>query len=522
MTFKVLCTDNFSNEGIKEMKISPLLEVTFEKSLTHEQLLDKIPDYDALIVRSASHVARDIIEAGANLKIIARAGVGIDNIDIEAATEQGIFVVNTPESNTTSTAEHTFALLLALSRHIPQAARSMSEGHWEKKKFIGAEVANKTLGIIGMGHIGREVARRAKAFGMNVIAYDPYISDEQFEAHGVKSCTLDEIYKNSDYISIHTTLTKETANLISKREISLMKPTTRIINCARGGIINEEDLAKALKEKKIAGAALDVFSKEPYDKNSFKDLDNVILTPHLGASTIEAQEAVAIEAARAIIQFFSEGISFDAVNLKLESSLGEFKNHIILAEKLGNLLAQLNKGKLKGVKYLSSKPLPYVLALAAAKGALNILSTKHVTLVNVSMIAREDGISITKEIATNQKDFSSELGISLQTDGTTNEAWGAVLADGTPKIVMIDGYSVEIDPFGPILFIHNSDRPGVIGGASSILGEAGVNIAEMQNVRKKKGADALTIIRIDEELPPQVLEKIKKVNGVTCATVVYL
>lgn len=305
MKYKILCTDGLSEVAIDKLKKLDLFEVVYEKSITHEDLLKKIPDFHGLIVRSASTVSKDIIEAGKNLKIVVRAGVGTDNIDANAASEKGISVSNTPDGNTRSTAELTFGMLLALSRHIPQAACLMSQGVWEKKKFSGTEVANKTLGLIGVGRVGREVAKRAIAFNIKVLGSDPFLTAEKFNEIGVKQSSLEDIYKNSDYISIHTPLTHETKNLITSRELSTMKKTVRIINCARGGIINEEDLAVALKNGTIAGAAIDVFTKEPYDKDIFRGLENIIMTPHLGASTKEAQDAVAIEAAEKIIQFFS-------------------------------------------------------------------------------------------------------------------------------------------------------------------------------------------------------------------------
>lgn len=304
MTHKILCTDGVAGIGIEEMKRHPFLEVVSEKAISHDELLKKIPAFEGLIVRSASKVSRDVIQAGQNLKIIVRAGIGLDNIDTGVAKERGIVVTNTPSSSTTSTAEFAFAMLLALSRHIPQASRLLNDGVWEKKKFMGTEVAGKTLGIIGLGRIGREVARRALGFGMKVVATDPNLSDDEFRALGFPRVTLDELLKGSDYITIHAILTPETRNLIAARELKMMKRNARIINCARGGIVNEDDLACALRDGTIAGAALDVFTEEPFDKPTFKGIENVILTPHLGASTHEAQDMLALEAARVVIKFF--------------------------------------------------------------------------------------------------------------------------------------------------------------------------------------------------------------------------
>jgi len=523
MTYKILCTDGFSEAGLNELKISPLLEVTFEKALKHEELLEKISPFDGLVVRSASTVSRDVIERGKNLKIIARAGVGIDNINVEAATERGIFVVNAPAGNTISTAELTFTFLLSLARHVPQASASMHAGQWEKKKFMGNEVAGKTLGIIGMGRIGREVARRAKAFNMNVMVFDPYIREDQCGALGAKSASVEEICRNADFITVHTPLTKETENLIAWNHLTMMKKTAYIINCARGGIVNEEDLSRALKENVIAGAALDVFTKEPYDKPVFQGLENVILTPHLGASTKEAQDAVAVEAARAVANYFSEGISMTAVNLPAgETQIQEYKDHIRLAEKLGSLVVQLTGEKIKKFTLLGPATMPNILMLAAIKGALNQRGDKQVSLINASIKAAGEGISLAQEIVETGQDFSGAFGVALEGDKDKQEAWGAVLADSTLRIVMCDGHHVEISPEGSMLLIHNNDRPGVIGRVSSILGDNGINIAEMQNVRERKGADALTVIRIDDPLSEKVLEEIRKIDGVERAILTYL
>ncbi len=306
MRYHILCTDGFSKAGLNELSTCESLATTYIEKLTHEELLAKIPEYHGLIVRSASKVSRDVIEAGKNLRIVVRAGVGLDNIDQVAAAERGIAVANAPAGNAVSTGELAFALMLALARHIPQASAAMHEGRWEKTKFKGTEIAGKTLGIVGLGRIGKVVASRARAFRMRIVGYDPSVPDQTYEELGVEKMPLDAIFKEADFLTVHTPLTDETTNLIAAKEFALMKPTACLVNCARGGIINEEDLAAALKEHKIGGAALDVFTTEPYTKDIFRGLDNVILTPHLGASTKEAQNAVAVEAALHVIEFFSE------------------------------------------------------------------------------------------------------------------------------------------------------------------------------------------------------------------------
>ena len=305
MTFKVLCTDGYGAAGIEELKKTPGIEVAFEKALTPEELLAKIPAFDALIVRSASKVTRQVLEAGKNLKIVVRAGVGTDNIDKKAAAERGIAVANAPAGNTTSTAELAFGMILSLARHIPQASASMHEGRWEKKAYMGTELSGRTLGVIGLGRVGCAVAKRALAFEMKVLGYDPIAKADMIEGLGAKPSSLEEIFKNSDFITVHTPLTDDTRDMIDAKAFAMMKPTARLVNCARGGIINEGALASALKENRIAGAALDVFTKEPFEDPIFRALPNCILTPHLGASTKEAQDKVAVEAAQRVIEFFS-------------------------------------------------------------------------------------------------------------------------------------------------------------------------------------------------------------------------
>ena len=524
MKYRVLCTDGFGAAGLERLRKDPNIEVEFKDKLSHDELLGIIDGFDGLIVRSASQVGRDVIEKGPKLKIVARAGVGTDNIDIDAATERGIMVVNAPAGNTTSTAELSFSMLLALARHIPQAAGLMAQGKWEKKRFKGNEVAHKTLGIIGMGRIGREVAKRARAFEMDVMGLDPYLPDEKFKALGVTKASLEEILTSADYITIHSPLTPETENMISAKEIAKMKPTACIINCARGGIINEGDLAEALKEGRIAGAALDVYTKDPYEETIFQGLDNCVLTPHLGASTSEAQDAVAVEAANAVAQYFREGLSPNAVNLAgADGSVWQqFRNHVSLAEKLGSLASQLAGGGTKRITLISDKGLPRLIALSAIKGAFSRVSDDQITFVNAEAAAKDRGVAIAEEIAGKQPDFSEAFGVKVTGKDAEFEAWGAVLADGTTKITNVGDWRVEIDPWGTILFIHNADQPGVIGKVATILGTDGVNIAEMQNVRRSQGADALTIIGVDGNVRDETLEKIANEDGVTDVRLVYL
>jgi D-3-phosphoglycerate dehydrogenase len=522
MKYNVLCTDGFAAAGVEELKKSGLIEPTYIKSLAHEELLGKIGGFDGLIVRSSSQVTKDIVEAGKHLKIIARAGVGVDNIDVDAATKQGILVINAPAGNTVSAAELTMGMILSLARRIPQAAKAMSEGRWEKKKFQGTEIAGKTLGIIGLGRIGREVARRAASFNMQIAGFDPFLGREQFASLGVSSSTKEDIYKNADYITVHTPLTDDTCNMITMRELKMMKNSVCVINCARGGIINESDLAQALRNGIIAGAALDVFSREPFEDTLFRELENCITTPHLGASTTEAQDAVAIESAREIVQFFKEGFSINAVNLPAGDPQAFFslKNHIVLAERLGSFAFQLCRQEVKKVTFISTKRHPELVTLAVLKGVLSNIVSDAISFVNAGIIANQRGIKISEEVEAS--DYEDAIGVRISSPRGNTEIFGTIFSDGTQQIVRCDGYNVAMEPFGRILFIKNIDQPGVIGRICSILGDNKINISEMKNVRKTKGTDALTVISFDGELPKKVLQKIKDEKGINDAIEIRL
>lgn len=524
MPYRILCTDGFSRAGLDALAAHEGIEVVFEKALSHEELLARIPEFDGLIVRSASEVSRDVIEAGANLKVVARAGVGTDNIDIAAATERGILVVNAPAGNTLSTAELAFSLLLAVARHIPQSAAAMSEGRWEKKKFQGHQLAYKTLGVIGLGRIGREVAARGQAFRMRVVGFDPYLSDEKAEAIGVEPRALPELLRESDFVTIHTPLTDETRDLIGAEQLRSMKPTAYLVNCARGGIVNEEALAAALREKVIAGAALDVYTEEPYAKPTFQGLENVILTPHLGASTVEAQEAVAEEAARAVAQFFAEGVSFNAVNLPGADAqrLAEFREQMLLAERVGSFASQLAGGEVGRITFRSTVRATKLVTLSAVRGVLARAVSDTVTFVNAAQMAGERGIGIVEEVHSEKGDLGDAIGVCIETKEGAAEVWGRLMADGTPKIVRLNDYAVDIDPVGSVLVIRNADVPGVIGRVATILGEHRVNIAEMQNVRHGKGKDALTVIGVDEPFTDEALAEIRADKAITDAKVIRL
>jgi len=525
MKYKILCTDGFSQAGLDELAKSDILEIDYKKSLSHDELLGVISDYDGLVVRSSSIVSRDIIDAGNRLKIIARAGVGTDNIDIPAATERGILIVNAPAGNTISTAEFSFSLLLSLARHIPQSAAAMASGRWEKKRFKGNEVAFKTLGVVGLGRIGREVAKRGQAFKMKVIGYDPFLGDDKISALGVEPKAIDVLLKEADFITVHTPLTDETRGLISANELSMMKSSARIVNCARGGIIDEDALADALRDGVIAGAALDVYSVEPYDRDTFKGLENIVLTPHLGASTFEAQDAVAKEAASAVMQFFSDGMSFNAVNISGASprDLSDFRRHMLLAEKVGSFASQIFTGELNSITFKSTFRATRMVALSALKGVLSNIVGDTVTFVNAMSVAVGRGIDIVEETISGEKSSGDLMGVRLSSSNGKIEVWGRIYSDETGKIVRIGECAVDISPRGTIIVIKNADTPGAIGKICTMIGTHGVNITGMQNVSDGivKGY-ALTVIGVEEPLPTAAIEDVVSEDFISDVNVVRL
>jgi len=516
---KILISDNISKKCIDILKKSGL-EVDVKTGMKPAELKACIGDYHGIIIRSATKLTSDIIDAAANLKVIGRAGSGLDNVDKTAATKKGIVVMNTPGGNTITTAEHTFALLVSLCRKIPQATMSMREGKWEKKKFLGVELFHKTLGIIGIGNIGSQVAKRAQGFSMNVIAYDPFLSEEKAGEMGVEKVNLHDVFKRSDFITIHTPLTAETKNLINKKTLTEMKKGVRIINCARGGIINEKDLYHALVEGKVAGAALDVFEKEPPDNNPLLSLDNVISTPHLGAATKEAQENVAIAVAEQVVDYLINGTIRNAVNFPSIPSdqVARLRPYIDLAEKLGSFGAQLIEGGVTeiSIEYqgdaseINTEPV----TIAAIKGFLTPILEETVNFINAPVIAKERGIEVKEIKSADAGDYQSMLAIRLKVAGSERYIAGTLFSKKDPRIVFIDTFKVEIVPFGELLFIYNNDKPGVIGSIGMLLSKNNINIARMHFGRETQGGTAISVVTIDTPATPQIIEDIKKLPNI--------
>ena len=516
---KVLISDNISTKGVEILKKAGL-DVDVKTGMKPEELVAVIGDYHGLAVRSATKVTAKIIDAATNLKVIGRAGSGLDNVDLTAATKKGIVVMNAPGGNTITTAEHTFSLMCAMARQIPQATASMREGKWEKKRFMGVELFNKTLGVIGIGNIGSQVARRAQAFAMNVIAYDPFLSEEKAKDMGVEKVALEELYRRSDFITIHTPITAETRNMINKDTIKIMKNGVRIINCARGGIVNEKDLYDALVEGKVAGAALDVFEKEPPENNPLLTLDNVISTPHLGAATKEAQENVAIAIAEQIADYLVQGTIRNAVNFPSipADQVARLQPYINLSEKLGLFSAQIFEGGVTEItieyRGEASEINTAPVKIAAVKGFLSPILEETVNFVNAPLIAKERGIEVKETKSADAGDYQSMIALRIKAKDKESYVTGTLFSRKDPRIVSVDGFKIEIVPEGELLFIHNNDKPGVIGNIGTLLSKNNINIARMQFGREAPGGRAISVVTIDSPATPGILEEIKSLPNV--------
>lgn len=516
---KVLISDNISSKGIDILKKAGL-EVDIKTGMNPDQLKACIGDYHGLIIRSSTKVTSDIIEAATNLKVIARAGSGLDNVDKIAATKKGIVVMNTPGGNTITTAEHTIALIVSLARQIPQATMSTKSGKWEKKKFMGIELFNKTLGVIGIGNIGSQVAKRMQGFAMNVIACDPFLSGERAKTMGVEKVDLKELFRRSDFITIHTPITPETKNMINKETITMMKPGVRIINCARGGIINEKDLYDALREGKVAGAAMDVFEKEPPENNLLLTLDNVICTPHLGAATKEAQENVAVAVAEQVVDYLIHNTIMNAVNFPSIPSdqVARLQPYINLAEKLGGFAAQIFEGGVTEITIeyrgdaseINTAPV----TIAAIKGFLTPIVGETVNFVNAPFIAKERGIEIKETKSSDAGDYQSMIAFRLKARDKESYFAGTLFSKKDPRIVVIDNFKVEIVPDGELLLMYNNDKPGVIGNIGTLLGKNNINIARMHFGRETPGGKAISVVTIDIPASSKIIDEIKKLPNI--------
>jgi D-3-phosphoglycerate dehydrogenase len=524
---KVLVSDNISPKGVEILKKAGL-EVDVNVGLKPDQLKAIIGNYHALVIRSATKVTADIIEAAANLKVIGRAGSGLDNVDKVAASKKGIVVMNTPGGNTITTAEHTIAMMFAVARKTPQANASLAAGKWEKKKFMGIELFNKTLGIIGLGKIGSEVARRTQCMGMNVIAYDPFLSEEKAKSMGIEKLEISEIMKKADFITVHTPLTPETRNMINAQTIKTMKNGVFIVNCARGGIVNEKDLYDALESGKVAGAALDVFEKEPPENNPLVGHEKVVCTPHLGASTTEAQENVAIAVAEQIVDYLVYGTIRNAVNFPSipADQVVVLQPYINLAERIGSFTSQIFEGGITEVALeyrgeaaeLNISPL----TIAALKGLLTPILEETVNFVNAPFIAKERGIEVKETKSRDSGDYQSLISLKVKSPVSEIHIAGTLFSKKDPRIVKIDNFSVEIMPEGHMLVMNNNDKPGVIGNIGTLLGKNKINIARMHFGRETAGGRAISVVNIDSPVTVKILKEIKKLPNILDVKVINI
>ncbi|MFD2672859.1 phosphoglycerate dehydrogenase [Marinicrinis sediminis] len=513
--FKILISDPISDQGIQKLHDATDVQVDKKTGLSEDELVAIIGEYDALLVRSQTKVTPRIMEAGTRLKAIGRAGVGVDNINLEAATQKGIVVINAPDGNTISTCEHTFAMMMALSRNIPQAYKKTVGGEWDRKSFLGVELRNKTLGVMGMGRIGSEVAKRAKAFGMEVIGFDPFLTEERAEKLGVGIGTVDEIVQVADFITVHTPLTKETKHMIAKPQFDIMKKGARIINCARGGIIDEAALMEAIENGTVAGAAFDVFEVEPPQADHpFLNHPKVVVTPHLGASTIEAQENVAIDVSEEILHILRNEPFKNAVNMPPvpASVLNRLQPYFILGEKMGSFLVQISEGAVHEIHINFSGELADVdtapLVRYILKGVLSHHLGSDVNLVNANHLAKSRDVEIVRQKSSATKGFTNLITLTLKTNRGSHTIAGTLLNGYGVRIVEIDQYPVDIEPEGNLILVSHNDKPGMIGRLGTSLGDKDVNIATMQVGRKIIGGAALMALSIDKPISDEIIEEL--------------
>jgi len=512
---KVLISDNLGEAGIKMFEEEPGIEVDVKTGLEPDELKKIIGDYDALVIRSATKVTADLLEAAKNLKVVGRAGIGLDNVDIPAATKHGVVVMNTPTGNVITTAEHTIAMMMALTRNIPWGTSTLKDGKWEKKKLQGREIYNKVLGIIGLGKIGSIVADRARGLKMQVIVHDSYIPDEQIEKAGFEAVSVEDLYHRADYITVHVPKLKDTLGLINKKAFNQMKDGVMIINCARGGIVDEADLNEALKSGKVAGAALDVFENEPPGVCPLFEIDRVICTPHLGASTLEAQTNVAVMVAEQIIAYFKDATVINAVNVPPVSGdlLEKLNPYLTLADRMGCLLAQLSQGAVKEIliEYagdfddLDLSPV----TTAILKGLMTPMIKDDVNFVNAQVLAKERGIKVTEAKITESKEYVNLITVKAISDEGKNKVAGTIFGRKNPRVVNINNFRLELAPVERFILIHNHDKPGAIGSIGTLLGDHDINISRMRVGQEEDSDKTMIFLRTDTPVPEDVIGKMR-------------
>ncbi|GKS11859.1 D-3-phosphoglycerate dehydrogenase [Paenibacillus chitinolyticus] len=514
--FKVLVSDPISDMGIQMLYDASDVEVDKKPGLSEDELVAIIGEYDALLVRSQTKVTPRIMEAAPKLKVIGRAGVGVDNIDLQAATKHGIVVINAPDGNTIATCEHTFAMMMSVARSIPQAYKKTVSGEWDRKSFVGVELRNKTLGIIGMGRIGSEVAKRAKVFGMKVIGYDPFLTEDRAEKIGVKLGTVNDIAAAADFITVHTPLTNETRHIVGPAQFAIMKKGVRIINCARGGIIDENALVAAIENGTVAGAAFDVFEQEPPQaSHPFLNNPSIIVTPHLGASTVEAQENVAIDVSEELLHIlrnepFKNAVNMPPVPATVMSKLQPYFN---LGEKLGLIAGQLTEGPVNEIVVSYSGDLADVDTNPLTRYIVKGVFTQHlegINLVNAMHMAKTRDINVTTQQSSTTGTFTNLVTITVKSKQGDRTLAGTLLAGYGERIVRIDQYPVDFAPEGSLLLISHNDKPGIVGRVGTLLGSNDVNIATMQVGRTVVGGSAIMVLTIDKTAPKEVIAELEK------------
>jgi D-3-phosphoglycerate dehydrogenase / 2-oxoglutarate reductase len=508
---KVLVSDPIDKEGLAPLFDNPKFDVKIKTGLSPEELLREVSASDVLLVRSETKVTPTVLESGKNLKLVGRAGVGVDNIDLAAASKRGVIVMNVPGGNTVSAAEHTVSLLLAMAHNVAQADFTMKQGRWDRKKFVGSELVGKKLGLVGLGRVGREVATRAIGMEMHVIAHDPMADPEWCRLVGIKLLPLETVIAESDFISCHVPLTDSTKYLINAATMAKMKPGVRIINCARGGVINEKDLLAALNSGHVKGAALDVFEEEPPTNFDLIKHPNVVATPHLGASTEEAQSKVAVQLAEAVVEYFEKGIPRNALNLPAGLP-PELKPYLTLANRLGRFSGQVVDGPIKKLTVTGAGTLSrHNLSPLTAEVVAGILSSKTsgITQVNALAKAKDFGMAISEVAQPDSKEYTGLLIIEVETARTRRTFSGTVFRTDQPHLVQIDDLALDIVPEGNMIVLTHSDRPGVVGFVGTILGASNINIAGFEVGRMKAGGEAVMIMTVDEVVSEKVLEAIR-------------
>jgi D-3-phosphoglycerate dehydrogenase len=533
-TFKVLASDPVSADGLRVLLDDPQVEVTIKTDYTPEGLAEAIADFDALIVRSQTKVTAEILAKADRLKVIGRAGVGVDNVDVPAATRKGVVVLNSPEGNTMAATEHTWALLLALARKVCPADASMHQAKWDRKSYTGTELYGKTLGVIGLGKIGGAVARRGQGFEMDVVAFDPFVTQEQAVRMGVRLLPLEELLRTADFVTIHVPKTKDTADILNAERLAMMKPTARLINCARGGVVNEVALAEAVQNGVIAGAAVDVFSTEPPAPDNplvlaaVNGCKNLLLTPHLGASTEEAQLKVAVDVAEQIRDFFYGIPARSAVNMPafVPEQLAALKPFMVLLEKIGRFHGQVLDGAIQSVDVIYSGEIceenttPLIPALL--QGLFSPILGRAVNSVNARFVAEERGVEIKEIKSTQASGYANLIAVTVRTEAGSHEIAGTLFAKDTPRITRVDDYWVEMAPEGVFIVAYHTDKPGIIGAVGQILGAHDINIAGMQVGRVQARGRAVMVLAVDERPSDKILEKIRAIAGVDCTRMVEL